>query len=133
MPKGSRKSKKWEKIRARKEKERQIRPIQYFVKRPPKEFEPLKERPSRFVITPGMLLTSTLPSLMDSAVPADRVFQQNPVQDHQDDVEYQRRELLALEEKERKKKMVAPLANKMGLVYVGDFPPELIRTLGRKI
>lgn len=43
------------------------------------------------------------------------------------------REKVAQAEIERKKKMTAPIANKMGYQYIGDMPPDVIATLGRKV
>lgn len=43
------------------------------------------------------------------------------------------RETIAQQEIERKKMMVAPIANKMGYQYIGDMPDEVVKTLGRKI
>lgn len=43
------------------------------------------------------------------------------------------REAAAQVEIERKKKMTAPLANKMGYQYIGDMPESVIKTLGRKV
>jgi hypothetical protein len=43
------------------------------------------------------------------------------------------REAVARKEIARKSKMVAPLYNKGGLQYIGDAPPEILQTLGRKI
>lgn len=47
--------------------------------------------------------------------------------------DYIRRELAAREQIKRKKKMVAPICNKAGYMYVGDAPPEIVQTLGRKV
>jgi hypothetical protein len=43
------------------------------------------------------------------------------------------REKVARVEIERKKTMCAPLYNKGGYQYIGDVPPEIIKTLGRKM
>jgi len=43
------------------------------------------------------------------------------------------REAAAQREIERKKTMVAPICNKGGYQYVGDAPPEVVQTLGRKV
>lgn len=43
------------------------------------------------------------------------------------------REAAAQVEIERKKTMVAPICNKSGYMYIGDVPPEVVKTLGRKV
>jgi hypothetical protein len=50
-----------------------------------------------------------------------------------DDVELAERERIAQLEIERKKKCVAPICNKSGYYYVGEFPDELVKNLGKKI
>lgn len=130
MPKGSRKAQKWEKIRAKKAKDKQQEDQQLIQRkvRVVREFEELKPRPSRHVMTRGMLQVKEIPSHSQTGTP---IHIDKEVQNH--DQEYLDREHLALLEKKRKATMVAPLSNKMGLVYIGDFPPEVITTLGRKV
>lgn len=127
MKKGEKKKAKWEKIRAQKAKEREAeaaKPKEVF-KPFKREFMPMQPRVSRHVMTEGMQKTAALPSrtTAPSTKPAQRV-QLSP--------EMAERELAAQQETERKKKRVAPLANKMGYQYIGDAPPEIIETLGRK-
>lgn len=43
------------------------------------------------------------------------------------------REAAAQREIERKKTMVAPMYSKGAYQYVGDVPPEIVKTLGRKV
>lgn len=43
------------------------------------------------------------------------------------------REAQAQKEIARKKTMTAPTYNKGGYQYIGDMPPDVIKTLGRKV
>lgn len=94
----------------------------------------LQPRESKYVITDGMRHTMTRPS----ANLEGRVKQGMPVKFDEEKMkmsqeDYEAREAAAKKEIDRKKKMVAPMANKMGYQYVGDAPPEIIRTLGKKV
>jgi len=129
MPKGSRKDKKWQKIREQKAREREAKPKEVFRKYVPDvNAAPLPRAPSRHVMTDGMLKAASLPSNMTitGRVPSRPALQRlSP--------EMEERERLAQEETKRKSKMVAPICNKGGYVYVGDSPPEIVQTLGRKV
>lgn len=129
MTKGERKKEMWAKKRAQKEKQRiaeaeKAKPMRR--KKVVREFRPLQPQVSRHVMTEGMLKAARLPSNV-AAVPSvkDSVIELTP--------DMAEREKLAQQEISRKKKRVAPLYNKGGYQYVGDAPPEIIQTLGRKI
>lgn len=88
------------------------------VKRPWKDLETLPSRPLR----------------QSDAIPSRNTgYFVEPKMPIKYEGEMAEREALAQEEIERKKKMVAPLYNKGGYQYVGDAPPEIIKTLGRKV
>lgn len=93
-----------------------------------RKVKPLPKQPSIVEVLMDMDMTRRLPSA------CDRPIEQAPVSVQPElSEDMVNREAVAQKEAERRKGMVAPLANKMGYVYVGDFPPELIRTLGRKV
>lgn len=116
--------------------------IQKKYKKP--KFTPLKPRASRFVETDEMRRVRELPSLEQK--PLTREQRLTHLNDHvtvavpdgfdewtdEQVAAWAAREMEAWKEIERKKKCVAPIANKMGYQYVADLPAEQVKTLGRK-
>jgi hypothetical protein len=99
------------------------------------DFTPLKPRPSRFVESEEMKQVRSIPSLGPNAKPArsSHVGPDTSDWSNEELAEWRAREAAAQAEVERKKTMVAPLYNKGGYQYVGDAPPEVVKTLGRKV
>lgn len=91
-----------------------------FKKAPKAKFTPLKTQPYRPVSSTDHLKS---------------VDMQAPVltQPLKYEGEMAEREAAAQKEITRKKSMTAPIYNKGGYQYVGDMPPEIIKTLGRKV
>lgn len=96
-----------------------------------REFVELKPREGKFVITEAMQRTANAPSANPDYQCRD--ITRAEVKSTMSEQEYVQREQAARVEIERKKKQVAPLYNKGGYQYVGDAPPEIIETLGRKV
>lgn len=65
------------------------------------------------------------------SLPLQNMVRKDPFVEH--DAEYMRRECVAREIAEERKKMVAPLYSKGSYQYIGDAPKEIIQNLGRKI
>lgn len=127
MASGLRKKAMWAKKRAENAAKREEeRKAALPTRKVRKVFTELKPRESKFVITEAMKRTASAPS----ATAPVRSPILKPVDRSE---EWLRREAAAHAETERKKKMVAPLYNKGGYQYVGDAPPEIIKTLGRKV
>lgn len=74
--------------------------------------------------------TASYPSRMISYMMENNPVLEKPIRYEGEMAE---REALAQKEIERKKTMVAPICNKGGYQYVGDVPPEVVQTLGRKV
>lgn len=129
--KGQRKKALWAKKRAENAARRQAeREASLPTKKKRRTFTELRPREPKFVITEGMAKTASLPSVQSPAKPVTKRVKPTAKFSVE---EYKRREAAAHLETERKKKMVAPMANKMGYQYIGDAPPEIIKTLGRKV
>lgn len=92
------------------------------AKKPKREFRELTILPTRPVSS-----TDKFKSLDIAAIPATMAV---PLKYEGEMAE---REQVAQKEIARKKKMTAPLANKMGYQYIGDMPADVIKTLGRKV
>ena len=99
-----------------------------YMKRRKAEFTPLGRRQPNTDVRLSMDLTRGIPSACDKDIV--RAAVEAPVELEGDMAQ---REAAAQQEAERRKRMVAPLANKMGYVYIGEFPPEIIEGLGRKL
>lgn len=97
-------------------------------KRVKKAFVELKPRASERYQAPD---TKHIPSLIDRYL-----AEQDPEAPKKQTIyegEMADREAAAQKEIARKKTMVAPMYNKGGYQYIGDVPPEIVKTLGRKI
>lgn len=92
-------------------------------KKQKREFTPLKVLPRRPESS-----TDAIRSLDINEVPLPRMTRKERYVG-----EMAEREAKAQEEIERKKKMTAPIANKMGYQYIGGMPDDVIKTLGRKV
>lgn len=130
--KGQRKKAMWAKKRVENAAKREAERKENTVRTPRKkrEFVELKPRESKFVITEGMAKVAALPSARGTTLTLDKIDRSKTILPED---EYKRREAAARAEIERKKKQIAPLWNKGGLQYIGDAPPEIIETLGRKV
>lgn len=129
--KGQRKKAMWAKKRVENAAKREAERKENTVRTPRKkrEFVELKPRESKFVITEGMAKVAALPSVQGTTLTLNKVEPLRMLPEE----EYKQREAVAKAETERKKKQVAPMWNKGGLQYIGDAPPEIIETLGRKV
>lgn len=94
------------------------------------KFVELKVVPSRFIPRSGSLDYRTAPSCKYSV--QDGV-QTDSAPREELGAEMAGRERAARVVAEGRKKMVAPMWNKGTYQYIGDLPPELIETLGRKV
>jgi hypothetical protein len=74
--------------------------------------------------------TAAFPSRMIAHMEANEPVLEKPIRYEGEMAE---REAAAQKEIARKRTMVAPICNKGPLQYVGDAPPEVIRTLCRKV
>lgn len=101
--------------------------------RKPRGFVEFKPKESKYVITEGMKKVAEAPSASSKPKKTKMARAADHLLKTRDPEEYARREAAAKVETDRKKKNVAPLANKMGYQYIGDAPPEIIKDLGKKV
>ncbi|QYW02659.1 hypothetical protein CPT_Marzo_121 [Stenotrophomonas phage Marzo] len=88
--------------------------------KPDKSFKPLTTSPPRPIRQSDQYKSAAMPAA-------------KPVLPVRYEGEMAEREAAAQREIERKKTMVAPMYSKGGYQYVGDVPPEIVKTLGRKV
>lgn len=129
--KGQRKRAMWAKKRVENAEKRAEEKKANTARKPRKrrKFVDLKPRESRFVVTEEMARVASLPSASGSVIRKTSKAPKSVLTKE----EYEQREALARAEIKRKSKNVAPMWNKGGYQYVGDAPPEIIKTLGRKV
>jgi hypothetical protein len=98
--------------------------------KPPKEFKTLSVRKYHEVFDPSALAVQNLKSKPLDAPKLER----KELDERMFDPAWVAREQAAQAETERKKKMVAPMANKMGYQYIGGIEDkDVIRDLGKKV
>lgn len=117
--------------KANKQREREARRREAALNEPRKKFrpkfEPLKPRSYLMQREDAYSKLPSGPS-QQAAIPA-KAATVKP----KDRADWEQRERLAKEESDRRKKMVAPAYNKGAYQYIGDAPPEVVQTMGRKI